>query len=608
MRYLNLLNEKVEYADLGNSRVKVYVNPRGDFLANITVELRWIIDDDTLYVWNSYEATHGQIAEALGIVEDISGYYNYENEPAWVECLGPDFEIVKGIFDKLNIPMKLNESIEFVEIYYNRKIKVFKNPKYSQIKNIEELRWIIDKNNIYLWDANDAIHYEIRSELGLENQSSPLGYYNTKSSDVCSYGDHTDSNESNLVNLNDSVFKQQILDIFQKYKYPIKYQEQDLTESVDYIDIKYKQFDNPITVMVFVNPPYSRIKNFRELRWFVDVFDNVYFWDSKYAIHSVVIEHYGFDNVDLYGMYFPTKGILEPYNYEKDNLQRLRDIFNKHRYEFTENLDTVRENKLNQIYYNQKQQCAVDESSERYKDVQIYLNPSKQEQIKLSQERELRWVYDTANSRIWVWRSHDLTHFDVVINYLLPKYYPDQLDLLDNGKSRVDFSDWNLASGYWDLAESHLGTYAKISMQNINDYDSYQKNISDRVMKTLKYITDIMRSKNKLHESFERLYGHSGYNLYINPSSSEWQSLRRLPKLRFIYLYRDNKFYIWDAFKATHYQTMENIKIYLDSEVFGKDYSFGWVNNIDCILRGTDYIALDKFRKKFSKDYEVTVI
>ena len=163
---------------------KVYRNPPkylfwSKMNKSETGELRgFVTPENDIYIWDSYKKTHFNVANELGIDSNNSHHlffdekYVTENDSK-KRGVFTNSELVglsPTIASWYNNP--LNESHYVDEL--SDGTKVFKNPSKSLFSSIfsksryDQLRGIVDNHNqVFVWDAFDAVHDSVVSQLGL---------------------------------------------------------------------------------------------------------------------------------------------------------------------------------------------------------------------------------------------------------------------------------------------------------------------------------------------------------------------------------------------------------------------------------------------------------
>ena len=159
-------------------------------------ELKGLVSIDTLYFWDGYEANHDEIRNPIGLAQEGESENIYISNPYGkilfrgyknAELAYP-YSGIKKLYDSLTKinPIEIDdivvESIIYVEMMTTystepKKIKILENPSPREVHAQQyfakayTIRGIItESGSLFTWDAYEANHDMMISELGLDEE------------------------------------------------------------------------------------------------------------------------------------------------------------------------------------------------------------------------------------------------------------------------------------------------------------------------------------------------------------------------------------------------------------------------------------------------------
>ena len=188
------------------SLISILMDPTENELVSFIIhtsqsKVRGLIDVDsgTVYFWDAFTATHIGVSNALKIRGEVIGFFIVKSKTSnqyLIKLYDYDSLLIKDceankriqslmkkgriIIDPSDIIMEstINEKIENIEFKHFRRGKftaeVAVNPNENELlafiekSKYKSLRGILDKNDIYFWDADVAIHDDMQYSLGTE--------------------------------------------------------------------------------------------------------------------------------------------------------------------------------------------------------------------------------------------------------------------------------------------------------------------------------------------------------------------------------------------------------------------------------------------------------
>ena len=276
--------------------------------------IRFIIDMETgdEYSYEAMESIHENVAKKLNIHSYVAGVWDYGKNFIYSDRTSSryagDSEDIENTIYESNIFSVLssrfgvssvtveegNDDIE--EAYFDTlqsdyikkkgEADIYINPTEEEIGDIYRelgysVRWLIDdKNNLYIWDADKALHADVAKLLKLDMSTSPTGELeHYRSGSFSSYNQYRD-----------------FLKMVAQLKYP---PNEAYLDTIDSPILKTTQVD------VYENSSYSELakllKQYKTLRFYMNYKGEYIVWDANGALHGDILEEFPKWNHDLRG-------------------------------------------------------------------------------------------------------------------------------------------------------------------------------------------------------------------------------------------------------------------------------------------------------------------
>ncbi len=590
---LDKLNEyKMIKVEFKSHDINVYKNPiNSEFLTLLKSfkDVRGIVDEaENLYVWNARLAVHDEMKAKLMLDVGVYDHISFDSRDTAVGGVhglvtwlhSPEEHIKHSKFLRRILTPQLKEyKVIKVEIGRSIDVDIFKNPSHQEFLNILQgasIRGLIDTDeNLYVWDAYDAIHYDVEEALGVTG-SDEL-FFELEGEDIRS-GSRRPAYPGTVV-INGIVVRSRMITYdLEKRGSSLLMKALGVKKKIDeYKLIKINQpFESEIKV--FQNPSYQELLSILQssarnapsvrqmndlVRGLIDSKGYLYVWDAYNATHDDIEDSLGLEGKIDY-LYFSINDELsnQPGNYEKINKIYVNSEMYGH--------DVKLQAKPKFL----KRALGVKKKIDEYKIIKtdvtnVFKNPMRSEfLILLKKHKELRGLTD-YDDNLYVWNAYDSGHWEIM----------KELNLTANSYG-LYFSVEKESSSTWDVKKKEInGIWFGSTFRGIEDNSIHLQ----RVLGIKKKIDEY-----KLIKTLQT-------NIFKNPTKQEFLSLLdKTGEMRGLVDVNQN-LYIWNAGDAIHRQIEDDLIdiTFYDKVFFSKEFDVWneWdLENINGIFFSSDQL------------------